>query len=208
MFSGHRLPRLPPKQLLPAAASAAATATLVAERLVMLDAYLKQMLAVPDVYVGGCTQMLTFLGAYQGMQTSWFAQPNWRACSIDGGDDDDEGGAAAAADSTWELAALHGGGEAAARQAPTSASLLLQAQVLVDGLGLQVRSAFRPSASRAVSRNPSKFGRAGDAGTGMACTWPMHARPLGCRRRSSTRTRPTSASWASGRAAGRAQRPR
>ena len=77
MFSGHRLPRLPPKQLLPAAASAAATATLVAERLVMLDAYLKQMLAVPDVYVGGCTQMLTFLGAYQGMQTSWSAQPNW-----------------------------------------------------------------------------------------------------------------------------------
>ena len=144
MFSGHRLPRLPPKQLLPAAASAAATASLVAERLVMLDAYLKQMLAVPDVYVGGCTQMLTFLGAYQGMQTSWFAQPNWRACSIDGGDDDDEGGAAAAADSTWELAALHGGGEAAARQAPTSASLLLQAQVLVDGLGLQVRSASHP----------------------------------------------------------------
>ena len=141
MFSGHRLPRLPPKQLLPAAASAAATATLVAERLVMLDAYLKQMLAVPDVYVGGCTQMLTFLGAYQGMQTSWFAQPNWRACSIDSGDDEEEGGAAAAADSTWELAALHGGGEAAARQAPTSASLLLQAQVLVDGLGLQVRSA-------------------------------------------------------------------
>lgn len=208
MFSGHRLPRLPPKQLLPAAASAAATATLVAERLVMLDAYLKQMLAVPDVYVGGCTQMLTFLGAYQGMQTSWFAQPNWRACSIDGGDDDDEGGAAAAADSTWELAALHGGGEAAARQAPTSASLLLQAQVLVDGLGLQVRSAFRPSASRAVSRNPSKFGRAGDAGTGMACTWPMHARPLGCRRRSSTRTRPTSASSASVRAARWAQQPR
>ena len=144
MFSGHRLPRLPPKQLLPAAASAAATASLVAERLVMLDAYLKQMLAVPDVYVGGCTQMLTFLGAYQGMQTSWFAQPNWRAGSIDGGGDDDEGGAAAAADSTWELAALHGGGEAAARQAPASASLLLQAQVLVDGLGLQVRSASYP----------------------------------------------------------------
>ena len=72
MFPGHRLPRLPPKQLLPAAASAAATATLVAERLVMLDAYLKQMLAVPDVYVGGCTQMLTFLGACQGMQTSWW----------------------------------------------------------------------------------------------------------------------------------------
>jgi hypothetical protein len=47
---------------------------------------------------------------------------------------------AAAADSTWELAALHGGGEAAARQAPTSPSLLLQAQVLVDGLGLQVSS--------------------------------------------------------------------
>ena len=47
---------------------------------------------------------------------------------------------AAAADSTWELAALHGGGEAAARQAPASASLLLQAQVLVDGLGLQVSS--------------------------------------------------------------------
>ena len=46
----------------------------------------------------------------------------------------------AAADSTWELAALHGGGEAAARQAPASASLLLQAQVLVDGLGLQVSS--------------------------------------------------------------------
>ena len=208
MFSGHRLPRLPPKQLLPAAASAAATASLVAERLVMLDAYLKQMLAVPDVYVGGCTQMLTFLGAYQGMQTSWFAQPNWRACSIDGGGDDDEGGAAAAADSTWELAALHGGGEAAARQAPTSASLLLQAQVLVDGLGLQVRSAFLPSASRAVSRNPSKFGRAGDAGSGMACTYPMHARPLCCRRRSSTRTRPTSVSSASVRAARCAQRPR
>ena len=212
MFSGHRLPRLPPKQLLPAAASAAATASLVAERLVMLDAYLKQMLAVPDVYVGGCTQMLTFLGAYQGMQTSWFAQPNWRACSIDGGDDD-EGGAAAAADSTWELAALHGGGEAAARQAPTSASLLLQAQVLVDGLGLQVRSASLPSASlpsasRAASRNPSKFGRAGDSGTGMACTWPIHARPLCCRRRSSTRTRPTSASSASVRAARWAQQPR
>ena len=33
---------------------------------------------------------------------------------------------------------MHGGGEAAARQAPASASLLLQAQVLVDGLGLQV----------------------------------------------------------------------
>ena len=56
--------------------------------MVGLDAYLKQMLAVPDGYVGGCTQMLTFLGAYQGMQTSWFAQPNWRACIIDGGDDD------------------------------------------------------------------------------------------------------------------------
>ena len=167
MFSGHRLPRLPPKQLVPAAASAAATATLVAERLVMLDAYLKQMLAVPDVYVGGCTQMLTFLGAYHGMQTSWFAQPNrlglgletrtrtptltltrfaqpnWRASCIDAADaddDDDDGGVAAAADSTWELAALHGGGEAAARQAPTSPSLLLQAQVLVDGLGLQVSS--------------------------------------------------------------------
>ena len=33
---------------------------------------------------------------------------------------------------------MHGGGEAAARQAPASASLLLQAQMLVDGLGLQV----------------------------------------------------------------------
>ena len=110
MFSGHRLPRLPPKQLLPAAASAAATATLVAERLVMLDAYLKQMLAVPGIYVGGCTQMLTFLGAYQGMQTSWFAQPNWRAPCIDDADDGgDDGSEAAAADSTWELAALHGG---------------------------------------------------------------------------------------------------
>ena len=137
MFPALRLPKLPPRELM-----ASSNPSLVAERMVGLDAYLKQMVSLPGV--GGCTQMLTFLGAYQGMQTSWFAQPNWRACSIDGGDDDDEGGAAAAADSTWELAALHGGGEAAARQAPTSASLLLQAQVLVDGLGLQVPSASHP----------------------------------------------------------------
>ena len=60
---------------MPGAASAAATATLVADRMVALDAYLKKLIALPGV--GSCTQMLTFLGAYQGMQTSWFAQPNW-----------------------------------------------------------------------------------------------------------------------------------
>ena len=65
------LPKLPPKKLsmgnqpLP-------DPELVADRMVLLDTYLKQLLALPAVC--SCTQMRTFLGAYQGMQPSWFEE--------------------------------------------------------------------------------------------------------------------------------------
>ena len=56
MFPALRLPKLPPRELM-----ASSNPSLVAERMVGLDAYLKQMVALPGV--GSCTQMLTFLGA-------------------------------------------------------------------------------------------------------------------------------------------------
>ena len=69
MFSG--LPRLPPKKL-SMSSQPLPDPELVANRMVLLDAYLKQLLSIPAV--SRCTQMRTFLGAYQGMQPSWFEE--------------------------------------------------------------------------------------------------------------------------------------
>ena len=80
MFS--QLPKLPPKKLSMQASMERLSSSnagpappdpeLIASRMVSLDAYLKQLLSIPTI--SGCTQMRTFLGAYQGMQPSWFEE--------------------------------------------------------------------------------------------------------------------------------------
>ena len=75
MFAQLQLPRLPPKVIsmerIGNSGSMPPDPETVASRMVLLDAYLKQMLAHPAV--AGCTQMRTFLAAYQGMRPTWFA---------------------------------------------------------------------------------------------------------------------------------------
>ena len=75
MFPALKLPRLPPKVLsISSGSGSAPDPEMVATRMVALDAYLRQLLATPAI--GGCTQMRTFLGAYHGMQPSWFEDVN------------------------------------------------------------------------------------------------------------------------------------
>ena len=62
MFPHVTLPKLPPKRY----STHVTDPETVAERMVALDGYLRQVLQIPAV--AACTQMLTFLGAYQGMQ--------------------------------------------------------------------------------------------------------------------------------------------
>jgi hypothetical protein len=72
MFPGLRLPKLPPKTLrMGNTPFAPPDPETVASRMVLLDTYLKQLLSNPAIAC--CTQMRTFLGAYQGMQPTWFA---------------------------------------------------------------------------------------------------------------------------------------
>ena len=76
MFAALKLPRLPPKsmsmeQLSSSKALQPPDPEIVASRMVLLNSYLKALLA--DRTVASCTQMRTFLGAYQGMQLTWFA---------------------------------------------------------------------------------------------------------------------------------------
>ena len=73
----NNLPKLPPKGMWDSKGLSSSSAglappdpELIASRMVLLDAYLKQLLAIPAI--SGCTQMRTFLGAYQGMQPAWF----------------------------------------------------------------------------------------------------------------------------------------
>ena len=63
MFSQLKLPKLPPKVLSIASASASSPPDpeTVASRMVLLDSYLKQLLAMPAIATS--TQMRTFLGA-------------------------------------------------------------------------------------------------------------------------------------------------
>jgi hypothetical protein len=73
----NNLPKLPPKGMWDSKGLSSSSAglappdpELIASRMVLLDPYLKQLLAIPAI--SGCTQMRTFLGAYQGMQPAWF----------------------------------------------------------------------------------------------------------------------------------------
>ena len=93
MFT-QRLPSLPPKQL----RTGAPNPNVVAQRMMALDVYLRKMLEVPGI--ASCTQMLTFLGAYKGMTSSWFAQLHWRTGigSEDGGAEEQLRGAEDAID--------------------------------------------------------------------------------------------------------------
>eukprot|EP00966_Prymnesium_polylepis_P217162 5025858-Prymnesium_polylepis.1 len=69
MFGGKlRLPKLPPKKL---QTNSTPDPDLVAKRMVALDDYLKKLVAIPAVCC--CTQLLTFLGAYHGMNPYAFA---------------------------------------------------------------------------------------------------------------------------------------
>ena len=56
-------------------------------RMVLLDSYLKQLLAMPAIATS--TQMRTFLGAYQGMRPTWFSDMQ-RGSTGASGDYDDE----------------------------------------------------------------------------------------------------------------------
>ena len=73
---------------------------------------------------------------------------------------------------------MHGGGEAAARQAPASASLLLQAQVLVDGLGLQVSGQSLLVSREAVTGQFDGWGCRHMHGMRVVYAWCMHGRLL------------------------------
>ena len=154
MFPALRLPKLPPRELM-----ASSNPSLVAERMVGLDAYLKQMVALPGV--GSCTQMLTFLGAYHGMQPSWFAQPSWRG-SVDDDDEGEEegaegGGGGAAAP---PLGVGRGGG--AAEPAPVdeqaSSSHDRQARALLEAVDApsSIEGFAASFASLGFSDNPEK----------------------------------------------------
>ena len=89
MFSQLQLPRLPPKVIsmerIGGTSSLPPDPVTVASRMVLLDTYLKQLLTIPAI--GGCTQMRTFLGAYQGMQLSWFEEVPGRHVSDDCSDE-------------------------------------------------------------------------------------------------------------------------
>ena len=89
MFSQLKLPKLPPKVLSIASASASSPPDpeTVASRMVLLDSYLKQLLAMPAIATS--TQMRTFLGAYQGMRPTWFSDMQ-RGSTGASGDYDDE----------------------------------------------------------------------------------------------------------------------
>lgn len=97
MFSQLRLPRLPPKRLSMErlSSSPAPDPETVASRMVLLDAYLKALLAIPAV--SACTQLRTFLGAFQGMEP-WFELVQrpprglWRITPFDEAADADAGG--------------------------------------------------------------------------------------------------------------------
>ena len=84
MFT-QRLPSLPPKQL----RTGAPNPNVVAQRMMALDTYLRKMLEVPGI--ASCTQMLTFLGAYKGMTSSWFAQLHWRTAIGEDGSPEERG---------------------------------------------------------------------------------------------------------------------
>lgn len=78
MFPQLRLPKLPPKIL---NTSQLPDPEVAASRMVLLDAYLKQLLGIAAI--AGCTQMRTFLGAYQGMQITWFGAVSQRTTPTD-----------------------------------------------------------------------------------------------------------------------------
>ena len=67
------VPRLPPKQL--DLRSGPPDPNRVAERMMGLDLYLRAIMSIERV--ARSSQMLTFLGAYMGMDRAWAGPPDW-----------------------------------------------------------------------------------------------------------------------------------